>query len=863
MRTSPRARIVVICLFLLMATSGTAAEPAAARLETALAPDGSLRPDTRGSFDARGWNLETGPDGAPRFINADKVDCSDGWDDRFTLRGTDAQVTGLAVVGSDVYLCGTFSIAGDDHYRLARWDGADWSDVGTGVNNGVSDLATDGTNLYAAGSFTMAGDVPANRIARWDGANWSALGTGFTGATIQALAVWNGDLYAAGSFTAAGGVAASRIARWDGATWSPLGNGLNNTVYALVAGTAGLYAAGNFTSSGATALTRIARWDGTAWSPLGAGVNNIVTALGVQDGNLYASGSFTSAGGVSVNLIARWDGSNWFAMGSGLSAYGARAFAVLNGDLYVGGSFDYAGGSYAPKLARWDGTAWSAVGESMTGVGASSIDAMVVMPDGVGGGNLFVGGVFRSAETMPVKNIARYDGTSWHALGNGQAPDNTVWETGVGIDAEGGKVIYAGGLFLQAGSSSAKYIAAWDVDAGTWKSVGTGVNGEVRTVATSGTDLYVGGVFTTAGITNAYNVAHWDGTEWTRLGSGTNAKVEVLRLCPNGAGGHDLYAGGNFTMVGGVAANRIAKWDGSAWSALGSGCNAWVESIAFADNGAGGTDVYVGGQFTTAGGLPASGIAKWDGSAWSAVGGGLTATGSGSPAIGEELYVASDGADGLSLYVGGLFTAAGGQPINFIARWDGTTWHPLGTGLEWSAFGMDMRDGLLYVSGTFATAGGVPANGLAVWDGADWSAYAGNAPIVSNMILLDGNELYVSGAGTVNSCVTSYNFAHHTLPTTSGVGLLPSAAGALGQNAPNPFNPLTEIAFRLDRNAHAVLRVYDARGRAVTTLLEGDLPAGDHNVRFDGKGLASGMYVYRLEIDGVAQARKMMLVRLT
>jgi hypothetical protein len=230
-----------------------------------------------------------------------------------------------------------------------------------------------------------------------------------------------------------------------------------------------------------------------------------------------------------------------------------------------------------------------------------------------------------------VKNIARFDGTSWHAIGNGHAPDNTVWETGVGIDAEGGKVIYAGGLFLQAGSTAAKYIAAWDVDAGTWKTVGTGVNGEVRTVATNGTDLYVGGVFTTAGIYNAYNVAHWDGTEWTPLGSGTNAKVEVLRLCPNGAGGHDLYAGGNFTMAGGIAANRIAKWDGASWSALGSGCNAWVESIAFADNGAGGTDVYVGGQFTTAGGLPASGIAKWDGAAWSAVGGGLTAAGIGVP----------------------------------------------------------------------------------------------------------------------------------------------------------------------------------------------------------------------------------------
>jgi hypothetical protein len=867
MRPSLRALALLACLPVLNAAMTFAVEqPATSTLESALAPDGTLLPDARGSFDARGWRLETGQDGAPRFVtatSADKAGCGEGWDNRFTLRGTDAQVTGLAVIGSDVYACGTFGIAGTDHFRLARWDGTNWSDVGTGVNNQVDDFAVDGTDLYASGFFTVAGGVDANRIARWDGTNWSALGTGFTGATISALTMWNGDLYAAGSFTAAGGVAANRIARWDGTAWSPLGDGLNNSVYALAADAGGLYAAGNFTASGATALNRIARWDGSAWTPLGAGLNNITTALFAADGNLYASGSFTTAGSVNANRIARWDGTSWFAMGSGVSSNAARAFAVLNGELYVGGSFDYAGGIYSPKLARWNGTSWSAVGESMTGTGAPSVDAMAVMSDGLGGGNLFVGGVFRTADTLPVKNIARYDGMTWHALGEGQAPDNTVWEVGVGIDAEGGKVIYAGGLFLQAGSTAAKYVAAWDVDAGTWKTLGTGVNGEVRTVATNGTDLYVGGVFTIAGIYNAYNVAHWDGTQWTRLGTGTNAKVEILELCPNGAGGTDLYAGGGFTMAGGVAANRIAKWNGTAWSALGAGCNAWVESIAFADNGAGGYDVYAGGQFTTAGGLPATGIAKWDGSTWSAVGGGLTATGTGFPAIAEELFVASDGADGLSLYVGGLFTAAGGQPINHIARWDGTTWHPLGTGLEWAAFGLDMRDGLLHVGGNFTTAGGVAVNGLATWDGSSWAAYAGNAPVQTNMVLLDGDDLYICGAANLNTCVTSYNFAHHTRTVTSDVDprSLPSAAGILAQNAPNPFNPQTEIAFRLDRNAHTVLRVYDARGRAVTTLVDGDMAAGDHTVHFDGKGLASGLYVYRLEIDGVAQARKMMLVR--
>lgn len=866
MRRRLRAVPHLVCLVLACALPALAADPLnSPPLSEALAPEGTLLPEARGSFDALGWNMLTDEDGRPRFVPeraADKSSCGDGWDDRFTMRGTNAQVTALAVSGGDVYVGGLFSIAGDLHYRLARWNGTNWSEVGTGVNNQVNDLVVNGTDLYASGYLTVAGGVSARGIARWDGTNWSALGAGIATGTINALAVWNGELYAAGSFTSAGGVTASRIARWDGTNWSPLGSGLNNTVYALAADAGGLYAAGSFTASGVVALNRIARWDGATWSPLGDGLNNLVTALDVKGGFLYASGSFTASGAVAANRIARWDGAAWSAMGAGLDN-AARAFALLNGNLYVGGSFDYAGGIFSPRLAVWDGAAWSAVGNGMTGTGATSVDAMAVMPDGAGGGSIFVGGVFRTAHTTTVLNIARWDGAAWHPVGDGQAPDNTVWEIGVGTDAEGGKVVYAGGLFLQAGSAPAKYIAAWDVDAGTWKPLGTGVNGVVRTIATNGTDLYVGGTFTLAGIYAAYNVAHWDGVQWTRLGTGTNGQVEILELCPNGAGGYDLYAGGNFTTAGGVAANRIAKWDGTAWSALGSGCNAWVESIAFADNGAGGHDVYAGGQFTTAGGISAVSIAKWDGAAWSALGTGLTAVGSALPAVAEELFVASDGVDGLSLYVGGVFTAAGGQPVSHVARWDGTTWHPLGAGLDGPAYAMGMRGGLLYVGGSFATAGGVAARGMATWDGANWSAMAGDPLVSANMLAFDGNDMYVCGATTTTACTTSFNFARHTRPFTSGVGpgTLPSAAGALSQNAPNPFNPQTEIAFRLDRDAHTVLRVYDARGRAVSTLVEGDMAAGDHAVRFDGKGLASGLYVYRLEIDGVAQARKMMLVR--
>jgi hypothetical protein len=69
--------------------------------------------------------------------------------------------------------------------------------------------------------------------------------------------------------------------------------------------------------------------------------------------------------------------------------------------------------------------------------------------------------------------------------------------------------------------------------------------------------------------------------------------------------GSDVYVGGLFTMAGGTAANYIAKWNGSAWSALGSGLNNQIRALAVL-----GSDVYAGGCFTTAGGKVSAYVAK-------------------------------------------------------------------------------------------------------------------------------------------------------------------------------------------------------------------------------------------------------------
>ena len=82
---------------------------------------------------------------------------------------------------------------------------------------------------------------------------------------------------------------------------------------------------------------------------------------------------------------------------------------------------------------------------------------------------------------------------------------------------------------------------------------------------------------------------------------------------------------------------------------------------------------------------------------------------------------------------------------------------------------------------------------------------------------------------------------------------------ALSQNFPNPFNPSTLIRYQLAGAGPVRLTVYDILGREVATLVDGMQQPGAHEARFDGGGLSSGVYLYRLQTYGFVQQRKMIL----
>ncbi len=84
---------------------------------------------------------------------------------------------------------------------------------------------------------------------------------------------------------------------------------------------------------------------------------------------------------------------------------------------------------------------------------------------------------------------------------------------------------------------------------------------------------------------------------------------------------------------------------------------------------------------------------------------------------------------------------------------------------------------------------------------------------------------------------------------------------SLDSNYPNPFNPSTKISFTIAQPEHVSLRVYDALGREVAKLVDTGLGAGAHTVTFDGRNLASGIYVYRIQAGDFHAQKKMQLLK--
>ncbi len=379
-----------------------------------------------------------------------------------------------------------------------------------------------------------------------------------------------------------------------------------------------------------------------------------------------------------------WDDRFGDPGGRGLGLNG-RVFALaqhpLTGEVYAGGNFSEIDGTRG--IARWTGDGWAPVG----GGTRDRVFALAFDPQG----NLYVGGEFRAVEQtdgtrLEASYVARWDGTSWSALPTG--PDDEVRV--LAYDANRSR-LYVGGTFdsvvdAQGNPLDSPNIAYWD--GSDWSAVGQGAEGgfgssvEALAVDPTSGDVYVGGRF----FNTAYNsdgtavaVNHlgvWDGTEWQPFGN-PDGYPNVLTFDASG----QLYAGGDFTAIGGVATQNLARYDGASWESLGGDlADDEVEALLLGADG-----LYVGGSFTEVRQADGETVALERIAYLDFASGAWAALGPAPPPNAEVRALAFDGSD---VFIGGLFREVGARASTHIARWV-TSPRPFPTTL--TTFAVDLR----------------------------------------------------------------------------------------------------------------------------------------------------------------------------
>ncbi len=618
-----------------------------------------------GAWDGTVWTVL---DPAARYINALAS---------FDPDGDGPQVPTLAATGSFDTL-GGLTVDG-----LAQWDGSRWqrlySSDALGYAHGLA-LAVfddDGAGpLPPALYIGVSTNENRSRLLRLRAQDWypRELPPPYLNGTVRGLTVLPSaagepgapaSLCVTGDFTAIGSLVLNHVARFDGVRWSALGTGVDRTCLVAVPFdpdgvgpiAPGIIAGGDFASAGDVSSFGVARFSDGAWDQFGSGARRGLSDTGYgckvidrdADGplppQLFVGGDFEFAGSDPVHQIALWDGTQFSSIGNGLdisprgmtaSYFDPDADGPLATRLIIGGRFRMRINGYTYwHVAQWDGTQWATLGDGLRDpYYYGAVDMLPFDEDGPGGQPpvLVVAGTFYSAGGVPALCIARWNGNTWSAMGEGFHHETygTGLEPGVNsvrvldIDGDGPdtSALFAVGTFTHSGSSRVDHIARWT--GAEWQAVGGGVSGAVdgfygpfvfqmEVFDDDGPGprppaLYVAGEFRRAGDVPVKNVARWDGLQWSPLGEGVDGQIWAMAIFDDDGPGPRppaLYVGGDFHMAGGRAATRIAKWDGVAWYPVGDGMNDDVNMLAVLDMDDDGPEpatLYAVGDFTTANG---------------------------------------------------------------------------------------------------------------------------------------------------------------------------------------------------------------------------------------------------------------------
>ena len=387
---------------------------------------------------------------------------------------------------------------------------------------------------------------------------------------------------------------------------------------------------------------------------------------------------------------------------------------------------------------------------------------------------------------------------------------------------------------------------------------------------------------TPVGLQEAWPLMAWDGASWTPIDFATTpfTGIPTHMVATN----ETLYLAGNFAERGEPThQNHVIAFDGQTWSGL-EGLTATVRLMTLADD-----DLYVS-TYTAAQDPPH--VYRWINGAWEDIG----------AAQGQDTNCSSVlgtlGEFQGKLVAIGSFTSIGGVPAHGAAIWDGSQWHPMGSGTR-NCFRSDARahtaqfQGQLIVP-TYSCDCSSSTTDLEAWDGQQWATVATLEGFV-NALATAKDKLYV--AGSYGSSFSWNGLRWENLEPSpngyvvtmaphgedvyfggsfSGVGSKGSfgIARLLGMNtppptqkvwlspaAPNPSSSTSDFSIHLTRGGSVRVAVHDVRGRELAVLHKGEMTAGYHAIRWDGRDRSgkvtpAGIYFIAVQSpDGLATGK--------
>jgi hypothetical protein len=572
-------------------------------------------------------------------------------------------------------------------------------------------------------------------------------------------------------------------------------DGLSPTVFDFAIEPGGsVLAAGDFEWLGDRRVAPLLRYQNGAWSPARESFELPLPVSGFAAVAVDGDGTLALA---TYDPLDPRTSEIWIDRGEGLEVVGTltglvRSLAWYEGQLWVAGLYDLVPES-GSNLMVWTGTAW-------TPPPGGPVDGPVFGLT-VDGTDIFVSGRFTTVGGVSADKIAAYDGATWTAydLGFFAAQVNKVVR---GADG----TLYAGGAFAgtvdQPSEGSPGGLAEWTGSA--WRLAGGGVGntifpGVVTDLAVQDGALYVAGCFNHVGGATgspeaiaADALARWDGNAWEALDRGGAGTVwfEMSACGDEGptaiwgvrherliSDGTRLFLGGTSGGVDGVASQSLVVREGDAWVAQGTPGLGFAGSVDRLAVGGPGCDVYAFANGAShAGGVPLpSGLARFDGEAWTPLGAALPAgyycpdvvvDAAGTvylTCLDQDAFVGHvltlDGqawrevgdlgalgpAQDLVLDRAGRLWIAGGDATGYIARLDGEAFTVVEDGFDGPVMQLAFApEGDAYVvGGGFMHVDDEPFTRVAAWDGARWTALGDGVTSAPSALMYGAQGIFV------------------------------------------------------------------------------------------------------------------------